>query len=34
MSAHKAYKYRIYPNINEKKYFPKVFGYLRFCITK
>ncbi|WP_434787046.1 helix-turn-helix domain-containing protein, partial [Borreliella burgdorferi] len=26
MSANKAYKCRIYPNTNQKKYFSKVFG--------
>nr|WP_233778893.1 helix-turn-helix domain-containing protein [Borreliella bavariensis] len=34
ISAIKAYKYKIYPNINQKKYFLKVFRCVRFYITK
>nr|WP_226047818.1 MULTISPECIES: helix-turn-helix domain-containing protein [Borreliella]AAU85954.1 hypothetical protein BGP104 [Borreliella bavariensis PBi] len=34
MSANKAYKYRIYPNFNQKKYFSKVFGCIRFLYNK
>ncbi|WP_422850426.1 RNA-guided endonuclease TnpB family protein, partial [Borreliella afzelii] len=34
MSANKAYKYRIYPNVNQKKYFSKVFGCVRFLYNK
>ncbi|MBB6043316.1 helix-turn-helix domain-containing protein (plasmid) [Borreliella yangtzensis] len=34
MIANKAYQYRIYPNINQKKYFLKVFGYVRFLHNK
>ncbi|WP_183221145.1 helix-turn-helix domain-containing protein, partial [Borreliella yangtzensis] len=34
MSANKAYKYRIYPNTNQKKYFSKVFGCVRFLYNK
>ncbi|MCD2408859.1 helix-turn-helix domain-containing protein [Borreliella burgdorferi] len=29
MGVDKAYKHRIYPNDNQKKYFSKVFGCLR-----
>ncbi|WP_071803459.1 helix-turn-helix domain-containing protein, partial [Couchioplanes caeruleus] len=34
MSANKAYKYKIYPNVNQKKYFSKVFGCVRFLYNK
>ncbi|WP_420025567.1 RNA-guided endonuclease TnpB family protein (plasmid) [Borreliella yangtzensis] len=34
MGANKAYKYRIYPNTNQKKYFSKVFGCVRFLYNK
>nr|WP_236841554.1 helix-turn-helix domain-containing protein [Borreliella garinii] len=34
MSANKAYKYRIYPNTNQKKYFSKAFGCVRFLYNK
>ncbi|PRR09549.1 transposase, partial [Borreliella burgdorferi] len=34
MSANKAYKCRIYPNTNQKKYFSKVFGCVRFLYNK
>lgn len=34
MSANKAYKYRIYLNANQKKYFSKVFGCVRFLYNK
>ncbi|AHH05585.1 Transposase (plasmid) [Borrelia miyamotoi FR64b] len=34
MTANKAYKYRIYPNANQKKYFSKVFGCVRFLYNK
>ncbi|AHH05997.1 Transposase (plasmid) [Borrelia miyamotoi FR64b] len=34
MSANKAYKYRIYSNTNQKKYFSKVFGCVRFLYNK
>ncbi len=34
MSANKAYKCRIYPNTNQKKYFSKVFGCIRFLYNK
>ncbi|ETZ17245.1 Transposase [Borrelia duttonii CR2A] len=34
MSANKAYKYRIYPDANQKKYFSKVFGCVRFLYNK
>ncbi len=34
MSANKAYKYKIYPNVNQKKYFSKVFRCVRFLYNK
>uniref|UniRef100_UPI001C00198F helix-turn-helix domain-containing protein n=1 Tax=Borreliella bavariensis TaxID=664662 RepID=UPI001C00198F len=34
MSVNKAYKYRIYPNTNQKKYFSKAFGCVRFLYNK
>ncbi len=34
MGANKAYKCRIYPNTNQKKYFSKVFGCVRFLYNK
>ncbi|ACK74400.1 transposase [Borreliella burgdorferi] len=34
MNANKAYKCRIYPNTNQKKYFSKVFGCVRFLYNK
>ncbi|MBB5141519.1 transposase [Borreliella afzelii] len=34
MSANEAYKYRIYPNANQKKYFSKVFRCVRFLYNK
>lgn len=34
MGANKAYKYRIYPDINQKKYFLKVFRCVRFLYDK
>ncbi len=34
MSANKAYKYKIYPNVNQKKYFLKVFRCVRFLYNK
>nr|WP_301380323.1 helix-turn-helix domain-containing protein [Borreliella yangtzensis]WKC74770.1 helix-turn-helix domain-containing protein [Borreliella yangtzensis]WKC74772.1 helix-turn-helix domain-containing protein [Borreliella yangtzensis] len=34
MSANIAYKYRIYSNINQKKYFLKVFGCVRFLYNE
>ncbi len=34
MGINKAYKHRIYPNNNQKKYFSKVFGCVRFLYNK
>ncbi|WP_418906462.1 RNA-guided endonuclease TnpB family protein (plasmid) [Borreliella turdi] len=34
MGANKAYKYRIYPDTKQKKYFSKVFGCVRFLYNK
>ncbi|MCD2387492.1 helix-turn-helix domain-containing protein [Borreliella burgdorferi] len=34
MGVDKAYKHRIYPNDNQKKYFSKVFGCVRFLYNK
>nr|WP_236840942.1 helix-turn-helix domain-containing protein [Borreliella turdi] len=34
MGTNKACKYRIYPNTNQKKYFLKVFGCVRFLYNK
>ncbi|ETZ17933.1 Transposase [Borrelia duttonii CR2A] len=34
MSANKVYKYKIYPDANQKKYFSKVFGCVRFLYNK
>ncbi len=34
MGANKAYKYRIYPDTKQKKYFSKVFRCVRFLYNK
>ncbi|MBB6043497.1 helix-turn-helix domain-containing protein (plasmid) [Borreliella yangtzensis] len=34
MSANKAYKYKVYPNTNQKKYFLKVLGCARLLYNK